>query len=71
MYWNYSSFCRLYLRHAEDFEPAAPSTMEGKPRVIDELLFFSPPTAVTQSLIGYANRGNVVPPPPSAFTASK
>uniref|UniRef100_M4BIC3 Uncharacterized protein n=1 Tax=Hyaloperonospora arabidopsidis (strain Emoy2) TaxID=559515 RepID=M4BIC3_HYAAE len=55
---------RLYLDRAVDFRPDTVTTVEGKHRVIDELLFFSPPDATCVSHIGYAERGNVVPPPP-------
>lgn len=56
--------CRLYLSRAGDFGPDAATTLEGRHRVIDELLFFSPPNAKFISQIGYAESGNVVPAPP-------
>ncbi|KAG6609562.1 uncharacterized protein IUM83_00431 [Phytophthora cinnamomi] len=61
---------RLYLCRTVDFQPAAATTMEGRPRVMDEILLFSPPSALIQSQIGYAGRGNVVPPPPPRHTSS-
>ena len=56
--------CRLYLDRADDFRPDAVTTVEGHRRVIDELLFFSPPGGTLLSQIGYAERDNVVPLPP-------
>ncbi|KAF4047240.1 hypothetical protein GN244_ATG00374 [Phytophthora infestans] len=55
---------RLFLRQAVAFRPDAAMTLEGRPRVIDELLFFSPPNSRIRSHIGYAERGNAVPAPP-------
>ncbi|KAG7381161.1 hypothetical protein PHYPSEUDO_006337 [Phytophthora pseudosyringae] len=55
---------RLYLRRAADFRPEAATTLEGRRRVMDELLLFSPPNSGFLSQIGYAERDNVVPAPP-------
>ncbi|KAE8910861.1 hypothetical protein PF010_g6587 [Phytophthora fragariae] len=61
---------RLYLNRAVDFRPDAPTTLEGKHQVIDDLLLFSPPSARIQSQIGYADRRNIVPLPPSRLVSS-
>ncbi|KAG2763282.1 hypothetical protein PC129_g294 [Phytophthora cactorum] len=55
---------RLFLGRAVAFRPDAASTLEGRPRVIDELLLFSPPNSRILSQIGYAETGNVVPAAP-------
>ncbi|KAL4152221.1 hypothetical protein PRNP1_009155 [Phytophthora ramorum] len=55
---------RLYLRRAAAFRADAPTTLEGRHRAVDELLFFSPNNSKFQSRIGYADAGNVVPLPP-------
>ncbi|CAI5725688.1 unnamed protein product [Peronospora effusa] len=59
---------RLYLDQAVNFIPDAATTLEGKHRIMDEILFFSPPNANFLSRIGYAESYNVVPAPPRRRT---